>query len=117
MRISNWSSDVCSSDRDGFTVGIAVIIATSQLQDLLGLEAASVPADFLEKPPALWALRDSFTPSALALGLATILLIVGFRRFAPRLPGLTIAARVPSAATILLAFPRSEKRRVGHERA
>lgn len=105
LKIGTLISHIPEAVIDGFTVGIAVIIATSQLQDLLGLEAASVPADFIEKLPALWALRDSFTPSALAIGLATILLIVGLRRFAPRLPGLIIAVGVTSAATILLAFP------------
>src|SRR6056297_1482445 len=39
---------------NGFTIGIAIIIATSQLKDLFGLRMQEVPADFLEKIPALW---------------------------------------------------------------
>ncbi len=37
----------------GFTIGI--IIATSQIKDFLGLQIDALPADFLEKIPALWA--------------------------------------------------------------
>ncbi|PWG02878.1 SulP family inorganic anion transporter [Sphingosinicella humi] len=105
LRIGTLISYIPEAVVDGFTVGIAVIIATSQLQDLFGLEATPVPADFLEKLPALWGLRESFTLSALAVGLATIVLIVGLRRLAPRLPGLIIAVGITSAAAILLAFP------------
>ena len=38
---------------EGFTVGIALIIAVSQLKDLLGLSAAHVPADLINGLPAL----------------------------------------------------------------
>lgn len=105
LRIGTLISYIPEAVVDGFTVGIAVIIATSQLQDLFGLEAKPIPADFLEKLPALWGLRESFTPSALAVGLVTIVLIVALRRLAPRLPGLIIAVGITSAAAILLTFP------------
>ena len=39
---------------NGFTIGIAVIIATSQVKDLLGLSMEPLPADFVEKLTALW---------------------------------------------------------------
>ena len=42
----------------GFTIGIAIIIATSQLADLFGLHVAKTSPDFLEKVPALWAARQ-----------------------------------------------------------
>src|SRR3546814_11585910 len=85
LKIGTLISHIPEAVIDGFTVGIAVIIDTSQLQDLLGLAAASVPADFIEKLPALWALRDSFTQSALQIGLAVSLLICCLRRFSPPL--------------------------------
>ncbi len=37
---------------EGFTVGIAIIIAVSQIKDALGLDMATGPAEFLEKIPA-----------------------------------------------------------------
>ena len=90
---------------EGFTIGIAVIIATSQVKDLLGLQLARVPADFLELVPALWSARASFNLPALIIGLSTIVLIVALRRLAPRLPGLILAIGITSAAAAWLMLP------------
>ena len=51
----------------GFTSGIAVVIFSSQVKDLLGLDLAAVPAEFPAKWAAYWAARDSLNPAALAL--------------------------------------------------
>src|SRR6476619_5427036 len=55
---------------EGFTVGIALIIAVSQLKDLLGMSAAHVSADLVHGLPALWSARGSINPYALAVGIA-----------------------------------------------
>ena len=89
----------------GFTIGIAIIIATSQLADLFGLAVAKTSPDFLEKVPALWAARASFNPSALVIGLVTMALITVLRRLAPQWPGLIVAVGVTSAAAALLNLP------------
>ena len=89
----------------GFTIGIAVIIATSQLKDIFGLSIESLPADFLEKLPALWDARATASYPALGIGLATIGLIVLLRRLAPRAPGLIVAVALTSAAAMMLAWP------------
>ncbi|MCB1338554.1 MAG: SulP family inorganic anion transporter [Maritimibacter sp.] len=87
---------------EGFTLGIAVIIATSQLRDFLGLDVAALPADFLEKLPVLWAARDSFAWQAPFVGLATMVLIVALRRFAPpKVPGLIFAVVLGSALALV----------------
>jgi SulP family sulfate permease len=54
----------------GFTNGIAVLIAASQLKDWLGLEVAKMPADFFTQLKTLAAHLDSFNPHAFALGTA-----------------------------------------------
>ena len=89
---------------EGFTIGIAIIIATSQLKDLFGMQA-EVPAEFFEKLSALWQARDSLSPAALVIGVATIVLIVALRRAAPRLPGLIVAVALTSGAVALMALP------------
>lgn len=81
---------------EGFTLGIAVVIATSQLKDLTGLKLASLPADFLPKIGALWSARGSFDMTALILGLATITAILLGRRLAPRLPIMALVIVVAS---------------------
>jgi sulfate permease, SulP family len=90
---------------NGFTIGIAVIIATSQLKDFFGLSMAAVPADFLEKVPALWAARDTFGWQACGIGLVTLLLIVALRRLFPKLPGLIVAVALTSGAAYLFSLP------------
>lgn len=89
---------------DGFTIGIGVIIATSQLKDFLGLQGA-MPADFLPKLGALWGARETLSLAALGLGLATMVMIVALRRAAPRLPGLIVAIAAGSAAAAVLGLP------------
>lgn len=86
----------------GFTIGIGIIIGASQLKDLLGLGIAKLPSEFLPKMTALWDARATLNTSALGIGLATIVLIVGFRRLAPRFPGLIVAVALTSALAVLL---------------
>ena len=90
---------------EGFTVGIAVIIAVSQLKDLLGLSAANVPADLVEAVPALWTARGSISATALAVGLSSIVGIALLRRVAPWFPGSVLVIAAASAAVALFAFP------------
>ena len=90
---------------NGFSIGIAVIIATSQIKDLTGLTIDPVPAEFLAKLSTLWAARDGVSGLSLATGLLTMVLIVWFRRIAPRLPGLIVAVAATSAIVALAGLP------------
>lgn len=90
---------------EGFTIGIALIIATSQIKDFLGLHIAQMPAGFLEKLPVLWAARDTVSWPALITALATMALITALRRAAPRLPGLIVAVGAVSALAGLAGGP------------
>lgn len=105
LRAGNLIQFIPEAVVNGFTIGIAIIIATSQLKDLIGLEIASLPADFLHKLPALWAGRETLNMSALGIGLVTIALIVLFRRLAPKWPGLIVAVGLTSAAAALFVLP------------
>jgi len=89
----------------GFTIGIGIIIATSQIKDFLGLQIEGLPAAFLDKIPALWAGRDSFSAPAFGIALLTLILIVAFRKLAPRLPGLIVAVGLTSAIVALANLP------------
>ena len=90
---------------EGFTVGIALIIAVSQLKDLLGLSAAKVPADLVEALPALWGARDAVNPTALLLGCLAIIGIALLRRIAPWFPGSLLVIAAACAAVAGLALP------------
>ena len=89
---------------EGFTIGIALIIAVSQLKDLLGL-SARVPADLVEGLPALWAAMGSINPTALTVGLFSIAGIALMRRAAPWFPGSLLIIAGASAAVALLVLP------------
>ena len=90
---------------EGFTVGIALIIAVSQLKDLLGLGAVRVPADLIQALPALWTAREAINPIAVVLGIISIAGIALLRRIAPWFPGSLLVIAVGSATIALLALP------------
>ncbi|SLN17566.1 C4-dicarboxylic acid transporter DauA [Pseudoruegeria aquimaris] len=83
---------------NGFTIGIAVIIATSQIKDALGMQVENMPADFLEKLPVLWEHRDTLSLPALASqlampALAALLIIVAWNMSEPHKWGEYMRAR------------------------
>lgn len=89
----------------GFTAGIAVIIASSQVKDFLGLPMDSVPANFLPKWGAYFAALGSASIPALAVGAGSLSLIIALRKWAPRLPAFLIAIMLAGAAAMLLRLP------------
>ena len=82
----------------GFTNGIAVLIALSQLKDLLGLHPERMPADFFGQIQTLASHLHQFSPHALALGLTTLIGLLAWPRlFGPAsvLPGTAKRMWVP----------------------
>ena len=74
----------------GFTNGIALVIASTQLKDFLGIPLSEVPGEFIGRIAALTgAMSVSLETTALATGvLATI---VVWNRLVPRVPGYVVA--------------------------
>lgn len=75
----------------GFTTGIALIIATGEVGDALGLDASAVPAEFLGKLSTYWSRIDTARPEAIAIFVSTIAIIQLWPRVNSRLPGPMIA--------------------------
>lgn len=105
FRAGNLIAFVPEAVVSGFTIGIGIIIATSQLSDFLGLTVDQVPADFLEKIPVLWDARDTFSLATFAIAITTLFLIVILRRIAPRFPGLIFAVGIGSALVAFTTLP------------
>lgn len=105
LRIGNLIAYVPEAVINGFTIGIAIIIAASQINDFFGLGLTAMPADFLEKIPALWAARGLLNPYALAAGAGALGLIIVLRWKFPRLPGLIVAIAAISAIAALAQWP------------
>lgn len=89
----------------GFTAGIAVIIASSQAGDFLGLSTGKVPADFVDKWGVYLRAMNSVNWTAVGLGTATLALIILLRRAVPRAPAYLIAIVAGAAATLWLGLP------------
>jgi sulfate permease, SulP family len=97
----------------GFTNGIAVLIALSQVSDFFGLTVANVPADFFARLQLLWQQAHTFNPATVALA-ATCLAIVWLwpkayanaasisLRMASRIPGTIVALVVGALAVEML---------------
>lgn len=105
LRAGNWLRFVPQSVVTGFTAGIALTIASTQLGALLGL---SVPDPSGEVLPRLleymahWRTADFVNAG---LGLGSILVILLLRRFRPGWPGFLIACVGLSTVAALLRLP------------
>lgn len=88
----------------GFTAGIAVIIAASQIVDLLGLTLAGrEPAALLPKLAAIWqALPTINTAAVLIAGLSMAVILI-LRKWRPHWPGFLIAILIGSLAAAALS--------------
>jgi SulP family sulfate permease len=88
----------------GFTAGIAVIIASGQVKDALGLRMGAVPAEFFERWAALGAHVGTANVAAVALTLTTIVIVASWPRVSRRVPGPLIALLATTAAVQLLGL-------------
>lgn len=89
----------------GFTAGIAVIIASSQVKDFFGLKMETVPAEFVHKWQAYFSNFNTADMAALSIGVVSLAIIVLLRKFAPKLPGYLIAVVVSSLAVHFMHLP------------
>jgi SulP family sulfate permease len=105
LRAGNLVAYVPEPVINGFTIGIGIIIATSQIKDFLGLSMAQPPAEFIAKVEALWVARETVNLHALGVGLSAMAMIVGLRRIAPKFPGLVVAVGLSSAVVAFAMLP------------
>jgi SulP family sulfate permease len=89
----------------GFTAGIAVIIFSSQIPDLLGLGLRDVPAEFVPKLIAIAAGLSQTNPWAVGLAAVSIVAIAVFRKVAPKAPGFLIVVITGVVAGQVLDLP------------
>ena len=89
----------------GFTAGIAVIIASSQIGDFVGLSAGRAPAEFIDQWGAYAGAIGTINWMALAVGAGTLAVIIGLKGLAPKAPGYLIAIVAATAGAALLDLP------------
>jgi sulfate permease, SulP family len=85
----------------GFTNGIALLIASTQIKDFFGLRTGAVPGDFLGRMRVVLGHAQTISLATTLLSCASLLLIVLTIRFLPRVPGYIVAL---FAATLVVYF-------------
>jgi len=90
----------------GFTNAAAIIIALSQLNKLLGVPIDRSDHFLVDIAGVLAQVPQAHLPT-LAIGLAALALMLAFRRFAPRVPGVLIAVVLATAISWAVGFDRS----------
>jgi SulP family sulfate permease len=70
----------------GFTSGIAVVIATTQIGDFLGLEVAETGHTYVEKFQAIMHALPTFQLPEVSIALMTLLILLNWQRLGTRIP-------------------------------
>lgn len=90
----------------GFTSGIAVVIFSTQIKDMLGLTiAGEIPANFVQKWACYFENMASINWSALSLCLGTIIVILLCRKLNSKLPAMLIGMLVMTAVSAIFQLP------------
>ncbi len=89
----------------GFTNGIAVLIASTQVKDFFGLHLDKVPSEFWLRMKALVAAAPSWSLRATLLAAGTVAVILVCRTISNRIPGAIVAMLGATVAAFLLKLP------------
>jgi SulP family sulfate permease len=89
----------------GFTNGIAILIASTQIKDFFGLRTGPVPSEFLPRMRLLAAHFESVNGAALGLGLLSLAILLFLPRLTKRVPGSIVAVIVCTVAVEVFHLP------------
>jgi SulP family sulfate permease len=89
----------------GFTNGIAILIASTQIKDFFGLRIEHVPGDFWGRMQAIVRNFDSLSPVATSLSVLALAVIVFTMRYLKRVPGYIVALLLGTGLAVILKLP------------
>ena len=90
----------------GFTNGIAVLIALSEIKDFFGLKTASLPVEFFQKLSTLAHALPTFDPMTLGFAVMTAIFIWFYpKAWAARFPSLIVALVIGTALVASFHLP------------
>ncbi len=89
----------------GFTNGIALLIASTQIKDFLGLRLVGSPSEFFARMAGIGAALPTTDWVVVGLATASLALVVFVPKWIPRLPGSIVALLVGTAAVAAFQLP------------
>src|SRR5215475_12128853 len=89
----------------GFTNGIAILIASTQVKDFFGLQIEKVPGPFTQRLLALASHIKTLNYDAALLAAATVVILIVCRSLSNRIPGPIIALVVGTVAVFVFRLP------------
>ncbi len=89
----------------GFTTGIAVIIAVTQIPAFLGITLEKFPAEFIGKIEVIGSNLNLIDPLSAGLGLLALLIMIIWPKVTRRVPGSLVAILVTTLLVSLLKLP------------
>jgi len=89
----------------GFTNGIAILIASTQIRDFFGLRMDHVPGHFFQRMAAIGGHFRTISWPATLLAMASLLVMVFCAKFSKRIPGAIVACCGATAAVSLFHLP------------
>ena len=87
----------------GFTNGIALVIASTQFKDFLGL-TIDVPGEFIDRLEVIGSHIGGVSTDSLLLGGGSLVLLLVWNRFVKRIPGYIVAMFAGTAAAVVLGL-------------
>jgi SulP family sulfate permease len=89
----------------GFTNGIAILIASTQVKDFFGLQIGKVPGVFWLRLEAFATHLKTLNYDATLLAVATVTILIVCRSVSNRIPGPIVALLLGTAAVFLFKLP------------
>ena len=89
----------------GFTNGIAVLIASTQIRDFFGLQTGAIPGEFVPRLEVLASSFRTWSPAATLLAVIALAIIVVANRISKRIPGAIVALVAGTAAVAAFGLP------------
>jgi SulP family sulfate permease len=89
----------------GFTSGIALIIFSGVVRDLLGLQMSTLPAEFVERMRAYLEHAGDVSWPAVAVGALSLLILIAWPKIPTRVPGPFVAIVTATVLVQVLGLP------------
>lgn len=86
----------------GFTNGIAVLIASTQIKEFFGLTIPQTPTEFLSRMKSIGEHWNTISIPATLLALACLIVVLAMPKVTKRVPGTIVALFVGTAVSVLL---------------